>query len=227
MTARRRFTVLDLATGAFVAVVILIAVAIQIAGPAEPIPMHFNAEGQADRYGDRSELVNILLLMAAMAAALSLPMGWYARRTDDPARARGLAMGQLVTLITISATTAFMLTLILGTAYGGFEPGPGWIMAGVGALLAATGALLGRVAPNPIVGVRTPWSYKSRLAWERSNRLAGRLLFWIGLVAMIASPFAPQPFGVLALIGSVFIAVLWSAVESWRVWRDDPDRQSF
>ena len=45
-------------------------------------------------------------------------------------------------------------------------------MAVFGLLFAALGALLGRVGPNPWVGVRTPWAYKSRTAWDRSNRLA-------------------------------------------------------
>ena len=42
-----------------------------------------------------------------------------------------------------------------------------------------------------------------------------------------ASAFAPQPAGMLALIGAVFLAALWSGFESWRVWRADPDRQPF
>ena len=68
---------------------------------------------------------------------------------------------------------------------------------------------------------------KSRLAWDRSNRLAGRLLFVTGLAGLIAAPLAPQPLGTFCLIGAVLVVALWSVFESWRVWRGDPDRQPF
>jgi uncharacterized membrane protein len=89
------------------------------------------------------------------------------------------------------------------------------------------GAFLGRVGPNVAVGVRTPWTFKSRLAWEKSNRLAGRLFSLLGLIGIVAAPFAPQPAGMMTLIGGVSVAALWSVLESWRVWRADPDRQPF
>ena len=63
--------------------------------------------------------------------------------------------------------------------------------------------------------------------FDRSNRLAGRLFFWIGLAGLAAAPFAPQPLGVYALIGAILIAAALSVLESWRVWRDDPERQPF
>jgi uncharacterized membrane protein len=97
----------------------------------------------------------------------------------------------------------------------------------VSLILLVLGAFLGRVAPNPVVGVRTPWSYKSRLAWDRSNRLAGRLFFLLGLIGLIAAPVAPQPLGALSLTGAALIVAALSVFESWRVWRSDPDRQPF
>ena len=100
-------------------------------------------------------------------------------------------------------------------------------MGGISLLFLAIGAFLGRVGPNVAVGVRTPWTFKSKLAWERSNRLAGRLLFLLGLAGLIATPFAPQPAGTTVLIAGVILAALWSVIESWRVWRADPDRQPF
>lgn len=227
MTAARRPTGLDLATLLVAAVIGAVALWILFAGPTGPVPMHFDIHGEPDRWGDRTELAGVIGLMAAMAVSLGLPMGWYARRADDPARARGLRFGQLISLLAIGGTTAFMLATILGPTVGLALAGPQWITAGVGALLVMIGAGMGRVAPNPIIGVRTPWAFKSRTAWDRSNRLAGRLLFWIGLAALIAGPFAPQPYAAFALVAAVIIAATWSAVESWRVWRADPDRQPF
>lgn len=223
----RRLTLLDAATTIVSAAILALAVWVALAGPTGPIPMHFNVNNQPDRWGDRNELAILLLAMAGMAALLGGGMGWYAARTEDPARRRGLRFGQAISLLAIGGTTAFMIVSMLGYATGGRPVGIGWVMAGLGLLLASIGAGMGRVAPNPIVGVRTPWTFKSRLAWDRSNRLAGRLMFWLGLAAIILGPVLPQPAGLYGLVAGILVAAVWSVVESWRVWRTDPDRQPF
>jgi uncharacterized membrane protein len=189
--------------------------------------MHFNARGEPDRWGDRAELAALLGFMAAMTAIVAGMMGWYAGKTGDEARRRSLRMGQLVSLLAIGGTTGLVVWAAAGAMTGDPPPPVGWTMALIGLVLALVGGGLGRVGPNPLVGVRTPWSYKSRLAWDRSNRLAGRLFFWIGLGLIVAGPVAPQPAGFIAMGVLILAAALWSVVESWRVWRADPDRQPF
>lgn len=224
---KTRFTALDALTVLTVAGLAALAIGIQVAGPTIPLPMHFDIHGQPDRWGDRSELAGVIAFMAVMAAITAGPMSWYAKRTPEAARRRGLEIGQMVSLLAIVGTSAFMVWMILGR--GAAQPGVSMAMTAalMSLLFAVMGAFMGRIAPNPVIGVRTPWNYKSRLAWDRSNRLAGRLFFWLGLVGLITAPFAPQPLGFSLLIAGVLIAAGWSVFESWRVWRADPDRQPF
>lgn len=194
-------------------------------GPEGPIPMHFDASGQPDRWGDRSEAALVLGGLALLNLVLSGGMGLAAARTDDEARARALRVSQLITVITCLGVTILIGAVSVGGL--GVKDTGQWQMAGVSLLFASIGAFLGRVGPNPFVGVRTPWTYKSRLAWDRSNRLAGRLFFLVGLAGLAASAFAPQPLGLMALIGAVLISALFAVVESWRIWRADPERTPF
>lgn len=221
----RPFTPLDAATAVVAVGVAAFGVWMAAAGPAGPLPTHFGLDGQADRWGDRSQVAGLLLALALLAAVVAGSLGWHARRSDDPARRRGLRAGQLVSLLVFVGLAALVGASVLGRDAGALQPG--WTMGGLGLILALTGAALGRVGPNPLVGVRTPWSYKSRLAWDRSNRLAGRLFFWLGLTALAAAPFAHQPAGTITLVVGVLAAAAWSVFESWRVWRADPDRQPF
>ncbi len=223
----RRFTLLDAATVIVTVVIAALAVWVFTQAPEGPYPMHFNASGEVDRWGDRNELALVLGFMAAMSAITAGMMGWYAEAAEDAARRRSLRAGQLISLISIGGTTAIIAWASLGGAAEAGGMSPAWPMALTGLILAAVGAGLGRVGPNPLVGVRTPWSYKSRLAWDRSNRLAGRLFFWIGLGLVLAAPVAPQPEGSVAMVVLILIAALWPIFESWRVWRADPDRQPF
>lgn len=214
----------DRATGAAVVMIAVAAIWIYVAGPAELMPYHYGADGQADAWAGREAIGGGIGVLALLTAAFAGGMGVAAARAADDARARSLRFGQVLILTTLLAISLFAggASVTGLTSLGAVVP-----MAGLSFLFLLIGAVLGRVGPNPIAGVRTPWSYKSRLAWDRSNRLAGRLFFLIGLAGLAAAPLAPQPLGYQALIGAVLIAAVWSIVESWRVWRADPDRQPF
>ena len=222
----RSFSVLNLLTVMVFVAIGAAALLIAIQGPTVPLPLHFSTGGAVDRWGTREDVGRLLAILAGVGFLVAMGTGLAIRRHPaDSSRARGLRVAQAIVLIGFAGVAALILWTSLTSP--GAAPPAGAHMAGLSLLFVAIGAFVGRVAPNPFVGVRTPWSYKSRLAWERSNRLAGRLFFFGGLVGLVAAPFAPQPFGMTALIIGVLIAAAWSVVESWRVWKSDPDRQPF
>lgn len=224
---RPMMPLLDVATAVVTVAIAAFAVWMAQHGPTGPIPVHFNAAGVPDRMGDRTELALLNGFMSFMALVTAGGMGWAARRTPDRAQRRSLRLGQAISLAVIVAATVLMDLIMLGGAEGR-EPLPvRWIALGISVLLIIVGSGLGRVAPNPLVGVRTPWTYRSRLSWDRSNRLAGRLFFWLGLVGLIGALHVPSMASVTKLVALVLIAAVWSVFESWRVWRADPDRQPF
>jgi uncharacterized membrane protein len=225
MTAPRKSApALDLATLGLSLLVGGLGVWTIFAGPTELLPIHWNASGQADDWGTREGVGGVLVGLALLTLLLGGGMAVAAGRADDPARRRALRYAQLVVVLSLPLISLLIASASLSgaTDIGGAAP-----VALMSLVFLLIGAFLGRVGPNPFVGVRTPWAYKSRLAWERSNRLAGRLLFLIGLAGLLTAPFAPQPFGLYALLAGVGVAAVWSVVESWRVWRTDPDRQPF
>ena len=225
MTAPRKPSpALDAATVGLALILGGLGVWTVFAGPAELLPIHWNASGEADDWGTRELVGGVLVAMAALTLLLGGGMGVASRRTDDPARARALRYAQLVVILSLPLMSLLAASASLSgtTDIGGAVP-----VALMSLLFLLIGAFLGRVGPNPFVGVRTPWAYKSRLAWDRSNRLAGRLFFVIGLAGLLTAPFAPRPLNLYVLLTAIGLAALWSVVESWRVWRADPDRQPF
>jgi uncharacterized membrane protein len=187
-------------------------------GNPGPIPMHFGLDGTADRYGDRVEAALLIAGMMVLSLIVGLMMDASARMPEaDEARRRGLVMakgiGLVVPCLALSADPAHLISgHALSTAFCG--------------LFAVVGAMTGKVPPNAFVGVRTPWSLSSRLAWDRSNRLAGRLFLWFGLIGMVGSLALPQKLAMPLLIAGVLIIAGLSIFESWRVWRSDPDRRA-
>lgn len=214
----------DRATVAITLIIVAAGVGVFLAGPTGLMPYHFGADGQADAWAGREAIGGGIVALGLLTGIFAGGMGAAARRAEDRARARALRFGQLMILISFLGVSLFAG---VSSVTGLISLGAAVPMAALSVLFLLIGAVLGRVGPNPIAGVRTPWSYKSRLAWDRSNRLAGRLFFLIGLIGLAAAPVAPQPLGYQILIGAVLVAAVLSAVESWRVWRADPDRQPF
>jgi uncharacterized membrane protein len=194
-------------------------------GSTGPVPMHFNAGGVVDRWGDRTEAAWMIAGLAALTLVLVGAIA-ISLRTNPPsdARRRGLVLAQGILLLVLGGLT--LLPVILASP--GFDPALGGRVgaATICLVLAVTGAVLGKVPPNALVGVRTPWSLSSRRAWDRSNRLAGRLFFWGGILALPLIPFAPSQIGMAAVTTGVLLIALVVIFESWRVWRADPDRRA-
>ncbi len=217
-------TAADALTSAVSVALIAGAVWTALFGPTGDVPLHFGMDGRPDRWGDRNAVALLLgglgLLNGVVGALTSLARG----RSQDAARRRALGMNQTVAALAFGGAGAFGAYMSLGGHAQADGAAP---MAAASMLFLLIGAFLGRTGQNPAVGVRTPWTYKSRLAWERSNRLAGRAFFWIGLIGLAASPFAPQPLGLQLTVGAVLLSALAAVIESWRVWRTDPDRQPF
>lgn len=218
---------IDLASIAVVAAIAGAALLVWQGAPIGPMPMHFNAAGQVDRWGDRKEMALVIGLMGLIAAGVAGYCLMFERYAKDPVGERfTYQLGRIIGLAA-PGLVALLMTLVAFDrlpAQGGDAPLMRVMMGGLALLFLGMGAFLGRAKPNPVVGVRTYWSLRSRLAWDKSNRLAGRLFSLIGVAGLIAAPLAPLPFGFKAMMGAVILAALASAYESWRVWRTDPAR---
>jgi uncharacterized membrane protein len=220
-----RFRPIDYAAGGVILAQAALALAIAQFGKTGPLPMHFGLNGEVNRWGDRNELAAIAGALTAFNALVYLALPALTRGRDERNGGLGLTYARAAVL----AASSLVIALLSATGFGLVGEGGGgttarMIMAFTALITFALGALIGKAGPNPFVGVRTFWTLRSRLAWDRSNRLLGRLWFWLGLVGLIAAPLAPQPGGIMTMIGLTLASAAAATVESWRVWRSDPER---
>lgn len=216
---------IDLTSIAVVTGIAGAALVVWRAGPTGPIPLHFNAAGQVDRWGDRTEMALVIAAMAVLAGAISAFCAAMERQGRDPATDHFTwRLGRIIGMAAAGLVALLLTAVAFDRLPGGEGPFLRAMMGGMALLFLGMGAFLGRAKPNPVVGVRTYWSLRSRLAWDKSNRLAGRLLALIGVLGLIAAPIAPLPYAVRAMMIAIVLAGLATAIESWRVWRTDPER---
>ena len=98
------------------------------------------------------------------------------------------------------------------------------VVAAMWAAVALKGAAAGKFKPGGYLGLRVYWTTHSRLAWDRAHRVLGRVLFWGGLFGLVSSFVMPWPASIALFFVTVVLATSLALLESWRTWRDDPDR---
>lgn len=224
---QRGLSWLDHLSLAVTAAIAAVALGVWRLGPTGPLPMHVSAAGQVDRWGDRTEAALVLGFIAATAGAVALLCTELERRGKvAPGHGVSWIVGRIVGL----AAPAFAAGAIVLVSVGGLSS-PADVdglarmtMGFISLVFLGVGAFLGRTRPNRVVGVRTWWSLRSRLAWDKSNRLAGRLMSLLGIAGLLAAPLAPQPLGLHLLNAALLLVAGLAVFESWRVWRVDPDR---
>lgn len=190
------------------------------------LPMHFDVHGNVDRWGDRREVAILLFVCAALNMISHLVINWaIARAKPEDVNHRVLVLGRLVGFLTVGGISALFAAIGLGLFYQS-EPQTivRTILAATWILIAAVGVLCGKTTPNRWAGVRSRFTFESRLAWERSNRLLGRIYFFGGIAGLIATALVPQlwlaPVFLTVVLGGAAVAY-W---EAWRTWKSDPER---
>lgn len=95
----------------------------------------------------------------------------------------------------------------------------------VGSLLMIMGNYFGKLRPNWMIGIRTPWTLSSKRSWDKTHRLGGWLMIFMGAIfACLSLIHTPTSFIVVGIV--CFVCVISMIVYSWYVWRNDPDRIS-
>jgi uncharacterized membrane protein len=167
----------------------------------------------------------ILVLGFSLYAAIAIAwLGWQRRQAIvSPARQTGLYVGQFLMLcvsialaVTVGASTS---------AFDGLNPN-NWLLLLLTIVFILIGAFIGKVPPNIFVGLRTPWARRSRLAWDLSNRLAGKLILITGVAGLVVVLCGRAAASVVLLGTGGVLATVAGACRSFWVWRTDPDRMA-
>lgn len=186
------------------------------------LPVHWNAAGEADRYGGKAE--GLLLLPAVVIVVLVI---FTVVRYLDPLRANIERSGPAYRAVLLGIVF-FMAVLHTGAVLSalGYPINIGLLAApAVGVMFIVMGNYMGKIRRNYMFGVRTPWTLASELSWNKTHRLTGKLFVVSGILTVLACLWSPVwAFYVMivTLLGTVGFAMIYS----YQVWKRDPAIQS-
>ena len=184
------------------------------------IPVHWGIGGQVDRWGGKFEgLLAIPLLSLGIYVLMIVLPRFDPGRANYDAFAGPYATLRLGIIVVMAALYALIILWVRGVQVSIGV----WVPLIVGALFIVIGNLLGKVRPNWFVGIRTPWTLSSKLAWNRTHRAGGWLFILMGVLMMACAALRTE-WAVWVMLGVGVAGTLGLVVYSYVLWRRDPDK---
>jgi uncharacterized membrane protein len=184
----------------------------------ERVPVHWNWQGEVDRYSSPWELGLLppVIFTVTFVPLLIVPCIGSVRKTlerSGPMYGR-VTIVVAATLIGIHAAMIFFAdndpAYILRMAY-----------TALGLMFAILGHWMRNIRRNPVMGIRTPWTMKSDYVWERTHRVGGRLMLALGTAIAVSALLLPIWVGVVTLLVGLLGLCTWAMFYSRSLAREE------
>lgn len=191
--------------------------------PGAEVPIHWGADGTVDGYASKTVGLLLLPLTAAGVAALLAFIPRFEPRRANLERS-GKAYGAI--WVAVLLLLAGVQAIVVATALGASVDMSRLMLFGVGGLYLVIGNYLPKVRPNYMMGIRTPWTLTSDVAWTKTHRVGGRLFVLEGLIFILLGivGVSPEWLAVGIIAGIVLLLVVLFAY-SYQVWKADPEKR--
>jgi uncharacterized membrane protein len=187
------------------------------------IPVHFDINGVANRFGDKGQgLLSLPIVALFLTVVLAVVPRFEPRRLNLASSWKFYCVAWVGAIAVLAVTHAL---IVMGSLHMATD-GPRSIPVILGILFAVIGNYLGKTRSNFIAGIRTPWTLSSDYSWEKTHRLTGRLLVLAGILTVAASLALSMKVAAEILLATMLSAVLTGVVASYVYWRRDPARHS-
>jgi len=188
------------------------------------VPVHWNAAGEADRFGSKFEGLILLPLITAGVTLLLAIVPRISPKGENIQRSGTAYM----------AVWGATLLLMLAIYVAGLADIFGWVTNPMGKIaqtalaffLIVMGNYMGKIRHNYMFGVRTPWTIASEQSWNKTHRITGRLWVVVGLLTLATAWFLSGSLSVYLLLIGMLGSTAFAMIYSYIVWKNDPTLQT-
>lgn len=189
----------------------------------ETIPVHFDIKGNADRYGNKKEMLVPVIIISVVSLFIyflfkniyRIDPKKYAAENKDRMQRIGFAVAVFM--------NAINCMIIYSAANGGSRFDIGLVLGGVGLLFAIIGNYMPNMKPNYFAGFRLPWTLENAGNWKKTHALAGKLWFAGGLFLAVACLLMPTTIALVLFFAVTIIMTVIPGVYSYRLHKNKKD----
>jgi len=211
-------------TSPLLAVILLAAPAILAAilypGLPESIPVHFDADGQADKYGHKSSIwIHISILFVVGIGVYLLLSNIH---KIDPKKTASVSADTYKTLamivVVFLAVINTSMVLSMSNTLKNFSIQK-VVLPSVGLLIAVMGYFMRNIKPNYFIGLRLPWTLEDEENWAATHQLAAKIWVPAGLLMAIAAILFPFMTAFIITLVITMLVVIIPAIYSYRFFK--------
>lgn len=213
--------------------IIMTAVAVQFM--PDLVPMHYNFEGEIDRWGSKYENFIFPAIIIGFALFWQILIMYYEKKAskaqEEKIRLESISNAKILKISAISM--AVMFTILHGiflykdcvisdmnVAKSNMDIGKVTCFL-CGILLIVFGSFIPKAKKNPLLGIRTKWSMYNDVTWAKSNRFGGVGLVITGVLLVVTSVFVKEIVAMICLFAYILVDVVITVIYSYKVYKDE------
>jgi len=203
---------------AIIVVAAVLVSAVMYSQLPERFPTHWNGSGQVNGWSSRFWGAWMMPLVLAGTWVIMRAIPHIDPRKENYAKFKGAYETMIIAIMLV--LLGIHITVLMA-ATGRDVSLARVVPIGIGALFFVLGTMLPKIQPNWFMGIRTPWTLSSDLAWKRTHHVGGYVFMAIGALT-IATSLIASAIAFKALFGLVMLAVAFLFLYSYLVWKNDP-----
>lgn len=173
------------------------------------VPMHWNASGEIDRWGDKSELFMMLFMLTGITYFVFLIIPYIDPKQKLQNMGNKLNNLRLILGLFMSALAIYILYSVQQKTSD-----PVLIFPLIGLLFAFLGNYFKTIKPNYFIGIRTPWTLENEEVWKKTHLIGGKLWF-VGGLLMALTFVLPNEIQLYTFLGITIVISIVPIVYSY------------
>ena len=186
----------------------------------EEIPMHYNIQGEIDRWGSKYEMLIMPVICLVSGVFLDLVARHEGKKGREMnCRIVGILNAMMLAVFNVIWIAAMLRALEPGAVSSGlakvFER---LMLMSIPALMVLMGNLMPKAGRNSVFGLRTKWSMANDHCWQRSQRVGGWLMVGGGFLGVILTAVLPVMWAGIATVAMLVGIAAASVWASYRIY---------
>ena len=178
------------------------------------VPMHWDINGEINRYGEKMELLIIGALPIVMYALF-----FFIPLIDPKKRFQNMGNKYYNIRLITGLFLAVLFSFILYSVKEQSLVNPNYLFVIIGAFFVLLGNYFKTIKPNYFVGIRTPWTLENEEIWKSTHNLGGKLWVAGGIMIIISSLVFNQETALIIFYIITAIIVLIPVAQSYLLFK--------
>ena len=187
----------------------------------QKVPVHWNIDGKIDRYGTKTELM-LLVLVLPLSIYLLLT---FIPKIDPKNQINKMGDKYFQLKFFLVLFMSFLGFIIIRSAETGEIFYLKYLVGGIGIFFMVFGNYMKTIKPNYFIGIRTPWTLENEEVWKKTHKITSYLWFWGGIIIVLASFLLPFKTASIVMLAIVFFIVIFPVIYSWKYFQKIKNKQ--